>query len=89
MAPRIPAAGDMDRDLSKDELSIVVSALWMFKGQLGRVGSGQPIPGLPTAEARKKVDEIAETRWGSRRLLLWAPALPTALIEALSHGWDG
>lgn len=64
VAPRIPEAGDMDGDLSKDELSIVVSALWVFKGQLGRVGSGQPIPGLATAEARKKVDEIARKLGG-------------------------
>jgi hypothetical protein len=64
VAPRLLKAGDMDGHLSEDELSIVVSALWMFKGQLGRVGSGQPIPGLATAEACRKIDEIARKLGG-------------------------
>jgi hypothetical protein len=64
LARRIPEAGDVDGHLSKDDLSIVLSALWVFRGQLGRVGSGQPIPGLATAEARMKVDEIARKLGG-------------------------
>jgi len=50
--------------LSPDELSFVLSALWIWRGQLGRVGSAQPIPGLGTAEARKDVDEIARKLGG-------------------------
>ena len=59
-----PAAGATDGDLSPDELSIVLIALWTWRGQLGRVGTEQPIPGLATAEARNNVDEIARKLGG-------------------------
>jgi hypothetical protein len=59
-----PAADVSDRDLSPDEVSIVLSALWIWRGQLGRVGSEQPIPGLAAAEARNNVNEIARKLGG-------------------------
>jgi hypothetical protein len=46
-------------NLSADEVSLVLSALWLWRGQLGRVGSEMPIPGLGTLEARQTVDEVA------------------------------
>lgn len=45
--------------LSDDEVSLVLSSLWLWRCQLGRVGSGMPIPGLGTLEARQTGDEIA------------------------------
>lgn len=63
-AREVPAADSIDGHLSPDELSLVLSALWIWRGQLGRVGSAQPIPGLGTAEARKNVDEIARKLHG-------------------------
>jgi hypothetical protein len=60
----IPKGGDMDGHLSNDELSFVLSGLWVLKGQLGRVGSRQTIPGLATAEAHKRVDGIARKLGG-------------------------
>ena len=59
-----PDADGIDDDLSPDELSIVLRALWVWRGQLGRVGTQQPIPGLATVEARKNVDEIARKLGG-------------------------
>lgn len=63
-AHRDTAADSTDGRLSSDELSIVLSALWIWRGQLGRVGTEQPIPGLAAAEARKNVDEIARKLGG-------------------------
>lgn len=63
-AHRDTAADSTDGRLSSEELSIVLSALWIWRGQLGRVGTEQPIPGLATAEARKNVDEIARKLGG-------------------------
>ena len=60
----VPAADNIDGHLSPEELSLVLSALWIWRGQLGRVGFAQPIPGLGTAEARKDVDEIARKLGG-------------------------
>ena len=59
VARRKASANAVLGSLSADELSIVLSALWLWRGQLGRVGSGMPIPGLGTLEARQTVDEIA------------------------------
>ena len=59
-----PAVATSDGDLSPDEVSIVLSALWIWRGQLGRVGTEQPIPGLATAKARNNVDEIARKLGG-------------------------
>jgi hypothetical protein len=59
-----PAADGIDSDLSPDELSIVLTALWIWRGQLGRVGTEQTIPGLATAEARNNVNEIARKLGG-------------------------
>jgi hypothetical protein len=59
-----PAAEGFDGDLSPDERSVVLRALWVWRGQLGRVGTQQPIPGLATTEARKNVDEIARKLGG-------------------------
>jgi len=49
----------LDESLSADELRLVLRALWLWRSQLGRVGSEVDIPGLGTAEARHSVDEIA------------------------------
>ena len=54
----------IDGRLSADELSIVLSALWIWRGQMGRVGSAQLIPGAGTAEARRNLDEIARKLGG-------------------------
>jgi hypothetical protein len=56
---RRAASADIVGRLSADELSLVLSALWMWRSQLDRVGSEVPIPGLGTVEARHTVDEIA------------------------------
>jgi hypothetical protein len=50
---------DVIDGLSAEELSLVLSALWVWRGQLGRVGPTVPIPGLGTDEDRHVVDEIA------------------------------
>ena len=63
-ADKVPAAGVVEQRLCGDDLSIVLSALWVWKAQLGRVGSKQPVPGLASGEARKKVDEIARNLGG-------------------------
>ena len=63
-ARKVAAADGIDGHLSDDELSILLSALWIWRGQLGRVGSAQSIPGVGTAEARKNVDEIARKLGG-------------------------
>jgi hypothetical protein len=57
-------AGARDGNLSEKERSVLLSALWVWRGQLGRVGSGGPIPGLGTEEGRKTVDEIARKLGG-------------------------
>jgi hypothetical protein len=49
---------------SPDELQITLSALWVWRAQLGRVGSEQPIPGMGTDESRKKADDIARKLGG-------------------------
>lgn len=54
----------IDGHLSSNEVSIVLSALWVWRGQLGRVGTAQPIPGLAAPEARNNVDEIARKLGG-------------------------
>jgi hypothetical protein len=64
-ASEVAATDGIDGHLSADELSIVLSALWIWRGQLGRVGSAQAIPGMGTAEARQNVDEIARKLGGN------------------------
>jgi hypothetical protein len=59
VARKAAAADEIDGRLSADELSLVLSALWVWRGQLGKVGSATPIPGLGIVEVRKGVDEIA------------------------------
>lgn len=54
----------VDDCLSSDELSVVLSALWVWRAQLGRVGSKPPIPGLAYPDDRKNVDEIARKLGG-------------------------
>lgn len=49
----------VDVSLSAEELSFILSALWIWRCQLGRVGSNVPIPGLGNMEARQAVDEMA------------------------------
>jgi hypothetical protein len=57
-------AGSVEGAFSPDELSIALSALWIWRAQLGRVGSEEPVPGLSTASSRKKVDDIAQKLGG-------------------------
>ena len=57
-------AGCVEAAFTPDEASIVLSALWVWRAQLGRVGSEQPIPGLGTANSRKEVDDIARKLGG-------------------------
>ena len=54
---RRPQVDDVDRCLSKDELFIVLSALWVRRSQLDGVGSA-------SAEARRSVDVIARKLGG-------------------------
>ena len=54
----------VEADFSPDEVSIVLSALWIWRGQLGRVGSTQSVPGLGSVGAQKQVDEIARKLGG-------------------------
>jgi hypothetical protein len=50
-------AGEIDGPLSKEELFIVLSALWVRRSQLDGVGSA-------SAEARRSVDVIAQKLGG-------------------------
>ena len=60
----ILTADCVEAAFSPDEVSIVLSALWVWRAQLGRVGSEQPIPGLGTSKSRKEVDDIARKLGG-------------------------
>ena len=51
-------------EFSPDERSIALSALWVWRAQLGRVGSAVPIPGMGTADYDLKVDGIAQKLGG-------------------------
>ncbi len=59
MTRKAAAVDEIGDRLSDDELAIILSALWVWRGQLGKVGSAMPIPGLGIAEARQDVDEVA------------------------------
>ena len=61
---KVLTADCVEAEFSPDELSIALSALWIWRAQLGRVGSEQSVPGLGTSKARKKVDEIARKLGG-------------------------
>lgn len=50
----------IDVELTQRQRDIVLSALLVWRSQLGRVASGQPIPGLASADAIKEVDELAQ-----------------------------
>lgn len=56
---------DVTEGLTPRQRTIALSALWMWRSQLGRVGSGQPVPGLATAEAISEVDEVARMLGGN------------------------
>ena len=51
-------------EFSPDERSIALSALWVWRAQLGRVGSSVPVPGMGTEEYRAKVARIAQKLGG-------------------------
>ena len=51
-------------DFTPRQRAIALSALWVWRSQLGRVGSGQPVPGLATAKAIREVEEIARLLGG-------------------------
>jgi hypothetical protein len=55
---------ESDGSLSEGDLSIVLSALWVWRAQLNGVGSGSTIPGLVNADVRKDVDRIAQKLGG-------------------------
>lgn len=73
MSRRTPRTATPDR-LSADELSVVLGALWLWREQMGRVGSGQPIPGLASARVRGRVDEIARKFGGDPDLYFFGAA---------------
>jgi hypothetical protein len=50
--------------LSAAERGVVLSALWLWRAQLGRIGSETPVPGLGTESSCKEVDEIARKLGG-------------------------
>jgi hypothetical protein len=56
---------DVTEELSARQRTIALSALWMWRSQLGRVGSGQSVPGLATAESIEEIDEIARLLGGN------------------------
>ena len=56
---------------------------------MGRVGSGQPIPGLATAESRKSVDEIARKLGGDPNVYFFGTVTDNAArdsAESLEQG---
>ena len=55
---------DVIEEFTQRQRSIALSALRVWRSQLGRVGSGQPVPGLATAEAMKEIDEVAKLLGG-------------------------
>jgi hypothetical protein len=61
MAQDVAVADTFDgaSQLSAEELSIVLRALWAWRGQLGDVCSRTPVPGLVSNEATRGVDELA------------------------------
>jgi hypothetical protein len=64
---RAPAThkGESDASaLSAAERCAVLSALWIWRAQLGRIGSETPVPGLGTESFYKEVDEIARKLGG-------------------------
>jgi hypothetical protein len=66
MARKAVAGADVvEGTLSAEELSLILSALWVWRSQLGSVGSEVPIPGLGNREARQAVDEIARKLGGN------------------------
>jgi hypothetical protein len=50
--------------LSAAERCVVLSALWIWRAQLGRIGSETPVPGLGTESSCMEVDEIARKLGG-------------------------
>lgn len=57
LARGLPETGAMDGHLSTDELSVVLSALWLRRAQLSGVGS-------PSAEAQKSIAQIVRKLGG-------------------------
>ncbi len=58
----------LTEELTRRQRMIVLSAVWVWRSQLGRVGSGQRVPGLATAEAIGEVDEVARLLGGNPEL---------------------
>ena len=57
-------AREVEERLSEEDLTIVLNALWVWRAQLNRVGSGSTIPGLVNEEVRQRVDRIARELGG-------------------------
>jgi hypothetical protein len=52
-------------ELTPRHRAIALSALWVWRSQLGRVGSGQTVPGLASAEDIKEIEEVARLLGGN------------------------
>jgi hypothetical protein len=59
VAREAASADVVDRSLSADELSLVLSALWVWRSQLGRVGSEVPLD-LVSSGARRASPIVGE-----------------------------
>jgi hypothetical protein len=65
-----------EAEFSPDERCIALSALWVWRAQLGRVGSDVPIPGMGTEEYRLKVNGIAQKLGGDPDAYFFGLDLP-------------
>jgi hypothetical protein len=52
-------------ELTPRHRNIALSALWVWRSQLGRVGSGQTVPGLASEAAIKEIEEVARLLGGN------------------------
>lgn len=63
-------------ELTTRQRMIMMNALWVWRSQLGRVGSGQPVPGLASEAAISEVDEIARSLGGKPELFCFGVEPP-------------
>jgi hypothetical protein len=52
-------------ELTQRHRTIALSALWVWRSQLGRVGSGQAVPGLASKEDIEEIEEVARLLGGN------------------------
>lgn len=56
---------NVTEELTPRQRDVALSALWVWRSQLGRVGTGQPVPGLASGDAIKEIEEIARLLGGN------------------------